>query len=91
MGQEVCADAGCFAVDSVEVAGMDYTLYWHLTNIDRQLVRRFPGKGMEVYMFDEHGRKFLLPDHPDPPDVELSGGASVRGSIHSKFPQMQVN
>jgi hypothetical protein len=86
VGQEVCADAGCFAVDRVEVAGGDYTLYWHLTNSDKQLVRRFPGKGMELYMFDERGRKFLLPNHPDPLDVELTGGATVRGSMTFTVP-----
>ena len=84
IGEEVCADSGCFAVDKVETASAapntSYTLYWHLSSNDKQLAKRFPGKGLELYMFDERGRKFVLPDNvnPNPLDVTLPPGETVR-------------
>src|SRR5438046_514480 len=54
IGQEICADSGCFAVDKVDVsAGAPETLYtlnWHLSSHlssnDKQLTKHFPGKGL---------------------------------------------
>jgi hypothetical protein len=92
IGQEVCADAGCFGVDNVDrrTAGSEtvYTLFWHLSSKDKKLTRSFPGKGLELYMFDEHGRKFALPatENPDPLNVTLSPGGTVRHSISFHVP-----
>jgi hypothetical protein len=92
VGEEVCADSGCFAVDKVERAaagpGTSYTLYWHLSSNDKQLEKRFPGKGLELYMFDERGRKFALPDSTNlnPLDVTLPPGETVRQSMTFTVP-----
>jgi hypothetical protein len=92
IGQEVCADSGCFAVDKVDVAAAapdaSYTLYWHLSSTDKQLTRRFPGKGLELYLFDERGRKFVLPDqaNPNPLDVTIPAGETVRQSMTFRVP-----
>jgi hypothetical protein len=92
IGQEVCADSGCFAVDKVDVAAAtpetSYTLYWHLSSNDKQLTRHFPGKGLELYMFDERGRKFALPDNanPNPLDVTIPAGETVRQSMTFRVP-----
>jgi len=92
IGQEICADSGCFAVDKVDVsagaAGTSYTLYWHLSSNDRQLSKHFPGKGLELFMFDERGRKFALPDdaNQNPLDVTIPAGESVRQSMTFRVP-----
>ncbi len=92
VGEEVCADAGCFAVDKVDIAAAApesrYTLYWHLSNKNRELARRFPGKGLEIYMFDEYGRKFVLPGDANisPLDVTLPPGEIVRESMTFNIP-----
>jgi hypothetical protein len=91
IGDEVCADAGCFAVDKVEKAAagsnMAYTLFWHLSSRDKE-ERHFPGKGLELYMFDDRGRVFRLPNgaNQDPLDVQLPAGQSVRESITFTVP-----
>jgi hypothetical protein len=87
IGEEICADSGCFAVEKVDVAASapdtSYTLYWHLSSNDQQLTKRFPGKGLELYIFDERGRKFGLPDNANlnPLDVTLPPGGTVRQSV----------
>jgi hypothetical protein len=87
VGDEVCADAGCFAVDEVSraavQAGVTYTLAWHLTSNDKEQERRFPGKGLELYLFDERGRTFSLPAtaSQDPLDVVMSTGETLRHSM----------
>ncbi len=92
IGDEVCADAGCFAVDKVEkaTAGSDmvYTLFWHLSSRDSQEARHFPGKGLELYMFDDRGRVFRLPKsaNQNPLDVQLPAGQSVRESMMFTVP-----
>lgn len=92
VGQEVCADAGCFAVEEVDksAAGSQkiYTLWWRLTNRDKEQQRRFPGKGLELYMFDERGRKFGLPatENQDPLDVTMRAGETVRQAITFHVP-----
>jgi hypothetical protein len=92
VGEEVCADAGCFAVDKVDLAavqsGMTYTLSWHLTSNDQQEERRFPGKGLELYMFDERGRMFRLPAsaNQDPLDVVKPKGETIRRSMTFNVP-----
>jgi hypothetical protein len=92
IGQEVCADSGCFAVDKVDIAAASsessYTLYWHLSNNDKQLTKHFPGKGLELYMFDERGRKFALPENANlnPLDVTLPAGETVRQSMTFSVP-----
>lgn len=93
IGQEVCADAGCFAVDKVEksTAGSSenvYTLWWHLSSRDKEGERRFPGKGLELYMFDERGRKFGLSaaDRKDPLDVTLHAGETVHQAMRFHVP-----
>jgi hypothetical protein len=91
IGQEVCADSGCFAVDKVEIAAApetSYTLYWHLSSTDKQLTKHFPGKGLELYLFDERGRKFVLPDNanPNPLDVTIPAGETVRQSMTFSVP-----
>jgi hypothetical protein len=90
--QEVCADAGCFAIDGVDKTAADsetiYTLLWHLSSRDKEGQRRFPGKGLELYMFDERGRKFALAaaDNQDPLDVTLRAGESVHQAITFHVP-----
>ena len=92
IGQEVCADSGCFAVDSVDrTAGATetlYTLHWHLASTDRQMTKHFPGKGLELYLFDERRRKFGLPAsaNPNPLDVTLHAGETVRESMAFSIP-----
>jgi hypothetical protein len=87
VGEEACADSGCFAVDRVDRAaaapGTSYTLYWHLSSTDKQLTKHFPGKGLELYLFDERGRTFGLRDNanPNPLDVTLPGGATVHDKM----------
>src|SRR5438874_2014131 len=93
IGEEVCADSGCFAVDKVDVAagesGSTFTLYWHLSSNDKELTKHFPGKGLELYMFDERGRKFALPDdaNQNPLDVTLAAGETVRQSMTFDVPE----
>jgi len=92
VGQEVCADSGCFAVDNVERSAAapeaSYTLYWHLSSNDKQMTKRFPGKGLALYMFDERGRRFELPatTEQNPLDVTLPAGATVRESMTFNVP-----
>jgi len=92
LGQEVCADAGCFAVDKIDKAAsgseMIYTLSWHLSSRDTEGQRRFPGKGLELYMFDERGRRFSLAgaDDQDPLDVILRAGETVHQAITFHVP-----
>lgn len=92
IGDEVCADAGCFAVDKVEKAAagsdMAYTLFWHLSSRDSHEARHFPGKGLELYMFDDRGRIFRLPKNANqsPLDVQLPPGQSVRESMTFTIP-----
>ena len=96
IGQEICADSGCFAVDKVDVSAGPpetlYTLYWHLSSHlssnDKQLTKHFPGKGLELFMFDERGRKFALPDdaNQNPLDVTLRAGETVRQSMTFRVP-----
>ena len=92
IGQEVCADSGCFAVDSVDrTAGATetlYTLHWHLASTDRQMTKHFPGKGLELYLFDERRRKFALPAsaNRNPLDVTLHAGETVRESMAFSIP-----
>ena len=92
IGEEVCADSGCFAVDKVDIAaaesGSTYTLYWHLSSNDKELTKHFPGKGLELYMFDERGREFALPDNGNlnPLDVMLPAGETVRQSMTFSVP-----
>ncbi len=92
IGEEVCADTGCFAVDKVDktTAGptIAYTLFWHLASTDSQQTKRFPGKGLELFMFDERGRTFKLPQdaNPNPLDLLLPAGQTVRQSITFNVP-----
>ncbi len=93
LGQEVCADSGCFAVDKVDRrrAGPNssvYTLFWHLASTDKELTKRFPGKGLELYLFDERGRKFPLDANTDqnPLDIAIPGGETVHQSLEFKVP-----
>ena len=92
IGQEVCADSGCFAVDKVDVSasptGNLYTLHWHLSSNDQQLTKHFPGSGLELFMFDERGRKFALPGdaNQNPLDVTLPAGETVRESMTFRVP-----
>jgi hypothetical protein len=87
IGQEICADSGCFAVDKVDVSAgareTSYTLYWHLSSNDKLLTKHFPGNGLELFMFDERGRKFALPAdaNQNPLDVTLPAGEIVRESM----------
>ena len=79
VGQEICADSGCFAVDKVEKTDggseATYTLFWHLASNDRQQAKHFPGKGLEFYMVDERGRTFKLPPsaNQDPAGRDVAG------------------
>jgi hypothetical protein len=92
IGKEVCADSGCFAVDKVDRTAAapeaSYTLYWHLSSNDKELTKHFPGKGLELFMFDERGRKFALPKTADqnPLDITLPAGETVRQSITFSVP-----
>jgi hypothetical protein len=92
VGQEVCADSGCFAVEKVDkvFTGQEneYTLFWHLASTDARQPKRFPGKGLELYMFDERCRTFRLADtaDPNPLDVTLGAGETVRRSITFRVP-----
>lgn len=93
VGQEVCADSGCFAVDKVDRRTLEtnsavYTLFWHLASTDKELTRRFPGKGLELYLFDEKGRKFPLAAKADqnPLDVIVPAGETVRKSLEFTVP-----
>lgn len=92
LGQEFCADAGCFAVDKIDktTVGQEtaYTLAWHLTSTDPTTSRRFPGKGLELFMFDDTGRKFALPNdaNQNPLDVTLPAGGTVRQSMTFHVP-----
>ena len=86
IGEEVCADSGCFAVDSVDRAAAFYTLHWHLSSNDRRMEKHFPGKGLELYLFDERGRKFVDTAHLNPLDVTLPPGETVRRSMTFPVP-----
>jgi hypothetical protein len=92
IGQEICADSGCFAVDRVEKAhagpGTAFTVFWHLASNDRQLPKHFPGKGLEIYMFDERGRTFGLSANANqnPLDVMLPPGQTVRDAMTFNVP-----
>jgi hypothetical protein len=94
IGREVCTDAGCFAVDNVHKAAagseMIYTLSWHLSSRDTEGERRFPGKGLELYMFDDRGRKFPLStadtDNRDPLDVTLHAGETLHQAMMFHVP-----
>jgi hypothetical protein len=92
VGEEVCADSGCFAVDKIDrtTVGPEnaYTLFWHLASTDRQMTKHFPGKGLELYLFDDRGRTFRLPDNANqnPLDITLPAGATVRQSMTFHVP-----
>jgi hypothetical protein len=92
VGQEICADSGCFAVDSIDrtraATESLYTLHWHLASTDKKAAKHFPGKGLELYLFDERGRKFALPEtaNPNPLDVNLPAGETVRESMTFNVP-----
>jgi len=92
IGQEVCADSGCFAVDKVDVVAAlpetSYTVHWHLSSNDKQLTKHFPGKGLELYLLDDRGRKFALPDdaNPNPLDVTIPAGETVRHAMTFRVP-----
>lgn len=92
IGKEICADSGCFAVDKIDTSAASsettYTVYWHVSSTDKQMTKRFPGKGLEFYLFDEHGRKFSLPGNanPDPLDITIPAGETVRQSMTFQVP-----
>jgi hypothetical protein len=92
VGQEVCADSGCFGVDSVDRTNVAteslYTLHWHLVSTNKEGTRHFPGKGLELYLFDERGRKFALPAaaNQNPLDVTLPAGKTLRESMTFNVP-----
>jgi hypothetical protein len=92
IGQEVCADSGCFAVDKVDVSASAteslYTLHWHLASNDTQLTKHFPGNGLELFLFNERGRKFALPvdANQNPLDVTVPAGETVRQSMTFRVP-----
>jgi hypothetical protein len=92
IGQEICADSGCFAVDKADKTDggseATYTLFWHLASNDKQQAKHFPGKGLELYMVDEGGRTFKLPPsaNQDPLDVMLPAGETVRQTMTFKIP-----
>jgi hypothetical protein len=92
IGREICADAGCFAVDKVDKTAVGsetiYELSWHLSSRDAEGERRFPGKGLELYMFDERGRKFALStaDNQDPLDVTLRAGETLHQTMMFNIP-----
>jgi hypothetical protein len=92
IGKEICADAGCFAVDKIDSSTVSpettYTVYWHLSSNDKQMTKHFPGKGLELYMFDNRGRKFGLTGNanPDPLDVTIPAGETVSQSMIFRVP-----
>jgi hypothetical protein len=92
IGKEICADSGCFAVDKVDTTAASsetaYTVYWHLSSNDKQMTKHFPGKGLELYLFDERGRKFALPGtaNPYPLDVTIPAGETLRQSMTFQVP-----
>jgi hypothetical protein len=92
LGQEVCADSGCCGVDKVDrrSAGTNdvYTLFWHLASTDKEMTKRFPGRELEVYMFDEKGSKFHLAADADqnPLDITVPAGQIVRKSLEFTVP-----
>jgi len=92
VGQEICADSGCFAVDRVDKSDgrsqATYTLFWHLASNDLQQAKHFPGKGLEFYMVDERGRTFKLPPsaNQDPLDVMLPAGETIRQAMTFNIP-----
>jgi len=92
IGKEICADAGCFAVDKIDRSTVSsettYTVYWHLSSNDKQMAKHFPGKGLELYMFDNRGRKFGLTGNanPDPLDVTIPAGGTVSQSMTFRVP-----
>jgi len=92
IGKEICADAGCFAVDRIDSSTVSsettYTVYWHLSSNDKQMTKHFPGKGLELYMFDNRGRKFGLTGNanPDPLDVTIPAGETVSRSMSFRVP-----
>ena len=92
IGKEVCADAGCFAVDKIDRATVSsettFMVYWHLSSNDKQMTKHFPGKGLELYMFDNRGRKFGLTGsaNPDPLDVTIPAGETVSQSMSFRVP-----
>jgi hypothetical protein len=67
---------------------MIYTVSWHLSSRDTEGQRRFPGKGLELYLFDERGRKFVLAGaaDQDPLDVLLRAGETVHQGITFHVP-----
>jgi len=92
LGDEVCADAGCFTVDAVDRTAVQsavmITLRWHLVGNDPHNDRRFPGKGLELYLFDERGRTFRLAAdaNKDPLDVSMPKRETLRQSMTFKVP-----
>ena len=92
IGKEICADAGCFAVDKIDSSTVSsettFTVYWHLSSNDKQMTKHFPGKGLELYMFDDRGRKFGLTGNatPDPLDVTIPAGETVSHSMSFRVP-----
>ena len=93
IGQEVCADSGCFGVDKVDrkIVGAEnsvFTLFWHLASTDGEKTKRFPGRGLEIFLFDNNGRKFPLAANvdPNPLDVLVPGGGTVRQSLQFTVP-----
>jgi hypothetical protein len=93
VGQEFCADAGCFAVEKIDKAPAgqetEFTISWRLVSTDKLTARRFPGKGLEFFMFDDTGRKFPLPAeaNQDPLDVVIPAGGTVRESMMFRVPE----
>ena len=92
VGQEFCADSGCFAVDKVDrvvtAPQAEYTVSWHLASNDPKRSKHFPGGALEVYLFDERGRRFMLPQQANqtPFDVTLPAGETVRDSMNFTVP-----
>lgn len=92
IGKEVCADSGCFAVDTIDTSAASsettYTIHWHLASTDQQMTKRFPGRGLELYLIDERGRKFALQvsANPDPLDVAIPAGETVHQSMTFQVP-----
>ena len=95
IGKDLCADAGCFAVEKFDAStssssssATTYTVYWHLSSNDKEMAKHFPGKGLEIYMFDERGRNFALSDdaNPYPLDVTIPAGETIRQSMTFQVP-----
>jgi hypothetical protein len=65
-----------------------HTLFWHLASTDRQLDKRFPGRFLDVYLFDERGRVFRLPadTNQNPLDVLIPAGQTVRNKATFHVP-----